>query len=240
VTELNQTLGLVKIGISLTGSEAPTGGSGTLATITFTALQQATTCAVSVVQLQHILLLDSGLNPIPFDSVSALYFWKTPQPDPPVEGRVLDVYTQRGGQGMDVPGGIFGLGEEVQLISRVTYNGDPVQNKLVAYEVLDPLNHTVMVRTAVTNTIGMAWVTFRIPSLPESIGNWTVISIVDIVEKSVWDTLTFEVKISVPVGGYSVAYGRGTDAAPEVPYMAVAVAAVLILIGMKTRKLGRE
>ena len=115
------------------------------------------------------------------------------QPDPPLGGRLLDLYTQKGGKGPNEPGGEFVAGEMVYLISRVTYNDYPVQQKLVAFEVRSPLNETVVILVAATDQDGFAQISFRIPNIPSSNRTWTGISVVDIAGETVWDTISFRV-----------------------------------------------
>jgi hypothetical protein len=119
------------------------------------------------------------------------------QPDPPLGGRLLDLYTQKGGKGPNEPGGEFVAGEMVYLISRVTYNDYPVQQKLVVFEVRSPLNETVVILVAATDQDGFAQISFRIPNIPSSNGTWTGISVVDIAGETVWDTINFRVYLSL-------------------------------------------
>lgn len=198
----DDSLGAVRVNMSLADSEAPRSGNGTLASIRFKAVRSFELCG-SPVELHEILLLDSSLVPISFDSVGALYFWESIKTDPPGEERLIDVYTHRGGVGPNMSGGEFQCGEEVHLISVVTYSGLPVQSKLVAYEVLNPLGEVVMVEVDATDHEGFAGATFRIPQVPSSDGIWTVFSTVDVAEVVVWDTVTFRVYCLVPVGGHS-------------------------------------
>ncbi len=121
-----------------------------------------------------------------------------------VNGAVLDIYTNRGGQGMHRPAGHFQLNEDVDMFGNVTYNDFPVQNKLVAFEVHNPLNETVTVQTGISDANGIADASFRIPDLPSSNGVWTVIGTVDIAGQNMTDTVTFPVG-TAPVGGYSIA-----------------------------------
>ena len=199
----NDLLGNVNVIISITETATPRSGNGTLASVEFEAVQSFDLCG-SPLNLQETLLLDSASAPIIHDSVGAVYFWDSMRPDPPTEGRFLDLYTQRGGVGLDEWGGEFLCGEEVYLTSLVKYNGSPVQNKLVAYQVRNPLNETTLIRVAETDQDGFAQVVFRIPSISSSNGSWTAFSIVDVAEASAWDTLIFNVYCRVPVGGYSV------------------------------------
>jgi len=132
-------------------------------------------------------------------------------------GRDLDLTTQDyrahgyypvpDGTGPDQDADEFQPQEWVILYANVTYNGDVVQNKLVAFEIYGPINayHNVSVfRTAATNSTGCATVGFRIPwpcdYSPESIfGTWTVLAKVDIAKIPVWDTLNFTVHYIVEI-----------------------------------------
>jgi hypothetical protein len=78
--------------------------------------------------------------------------------------------------------------------------------------VINPSNETVLIRTVFTDKDGLATANFRIPSLIRSIGNWSLISIVDIREKAVWDTLVFSAKYGLAVGGYAADTQTQTDA----------------------------
>jgi hypothetical protein len=200
--EIGESLGFVRVNMSLAGSETPRGGNGTLVWIVFKVVQGLDTCG-SPLSLEQTLLLDSASNPIVHDVVGAVYFWKSTQPDPPVAGLLLDVYTQKDGVGSNEPGGEFTCGEKVQLTSLVTYNDWAVQIKLVGFEVRNPLDEIVLVMVAQTDKEGFAEISFRIPRLWSSNGTWKAFSVVEVADKIVWDTLTFDVYCLIPVGGYS-------------------------------------
>ena len=230
--ENDDHLGLIKVNISVAGSEPPLDGTGTLVTASFQVVQSSEGCSGSPLNLQQTLLLDAALVPIVHESVGAVYFWRSMQPDPPVGGRSLDLYTQNRGIGPDSPGGIFVINQEVHLFSYVTYNGYPVQQKLVGFEVFNPANETVLFRTAVTNENGLANMSFRIPFINGSIGTWRAISVVEIAEEVVWDTISFEVLSELPVGGYSIRIPTRNTVQPAGTYTALiclfgAVVAVL-------------
>lgn len=197
------TLGKVQIDESLAASEPSRSGNGTLAVISFEVVPTTESRACSPVELTQILLLDADSHPISHNAIGALFFWKSIVPDPPSEGRVLDLYTQRGGQGSGQSGGVFEIGEDVELISRVTYNGLPVQGKLVGIEVHNPLDEIVALRIAITGPDGLSRIRVRIPVVLTNNGTWTVIGTVDLAGQVVWDTLTFQVVIRFPVGGFS-------------------------------------
>jgi len=119
-------------------------------------------------------------------------------------GRAIDLYTQKepySGRGLNQPSDAFAPQEEVILYAYVTYNDDPVQGKIVSFEVRGPINlveNVSFTRSAVTDAGGVATVSFRIPwpaESPEEVvfGVWTVVALVDIAEVAVEDTLTFKV-----------------------------------------------
>ncbi len=236
--EKNESRGFVKVNMSLADSETPRSGNGTLAWISFEVVQDPESCVSSPLDLQQTLLLNSTLIPITHDSVGAVYFWISMQPDPPVEGRLLDIYTQKGGEGSNEPGGEFACGEIVYLISRVTYNSDPVQQKLVAFEARNPLNQSVVFRTAITDQDGLAETSFRIPGIPSNNGTWTAISVVEIAEETVWDTISFRVHIMMPIGGYSFPIEGHTTEKPLTLCLAIVtvLTAVFTVIKRKVYK----
>lgn len=201
--EKSESLGFVRVKMSLADSETPRSGNGTLALIVFKVVQGLQSCG-SPLNLEQTLLLDSALNPIAHDTVGAVYFWKSMQPDPPEEGRLIDLYTQKDGVGPNKPGGEFSCGEKVQLTSLVTYNNWTVQSKLVSFEVRNPLNETALVIVAKTDKDALAEISFRIPRLLSSNGTWKAFSVVEVAGVIVWDTLTFKVYCLIPVGGYSL------------------------------------
>ena len=122
--------------------------------------------------------------------------WKVitviPQPD----GAAIDLYTQKGGQGPNQPDGAFALGEMVILTALLTYNEEPVQNKLVGFEVANPIGEVVLDRSNVTNANGLATVNFTIPvlCLPNIFGTWTAMTTASACEQNVSDTVTFKVR----------------------------------------------
>jgi len=203
--ERNESYGFVAVNMSLPESISSLSGNGTLVLLTFESVQAPEACTASILKLDQIRLYNPDLEPIDHMSISAIYFWRSIGPDPPVEGGALDLYTQKSGIGPNEPGGEFMTGEIVQLTSRVTYNNSTMQNMLVAFQVLNPLNETVLILLAVTDSSGLAMIHFRIPNLLSSNGTWTAVSTVEIAGNVVWDTLTFHVYfIPMPVGGYSL------------------------------------
>jgi len=117
---------------------------------------------------------------------------------------MIDLYTQKepySGKGPDQPSDAFAPQEKVILYANVTRNGEPVQSKIVAFEIhgpTNPIENFTLIRTAMTNASGVATISFRMPwpcENPETIifGVWTALAVVEIVEEKVEDTLTFKV-----------------------------------------------
>jgi hypothetical protein len=223
--EINETVGFVWIRVSLCGSEPPVSGSGTLVRIAFGVYFNSTSdeevcCALS---LYDTLLYGDSMATIVHISMDGLYFFRRVQDDPPSDGRLLDLYTQKGGVTQGASGGVFTVGEMVELGVNLTYNGAPVENKLVSFEVLGPKNESVLGRVGKTDDYGFVMVEFRIPYISESIGTWTVVATADVSSESVWDFLTFEVRYVVPVGGYSTTIESFTISRSLTPYSIVVV-----------------
>jgi len=133
--------------------------------------------------------------PIPHVIQNATYIAKFKPP-----GRWIDVYTQYpegfNGKGPGVASDAFGPQNTVRLYAWVTYNLNPVQQKLVTFEISHGEFHWFMTNT--TDENGIAWVQFGIPwpcDNPEGrvFGTWNVIATVDIRDVVVNDTLSFEV-----------------------------------------------
>jgi len=233
----NESYGFVTVNMSLPELSAPLAGKGTLVRITFEVTQAPTTCTPSILQLDQTQLYNPNSEPIDHNCASAIYFWKSILPDPQVDGRSLDLYTQQGGKGLDKPGGSFDPGQLVHLLSNVTYNNWPQQNMLVAFQALNPLNQTVVILVAETDEEGIARVHFRIPETPESIGTWTAISSVDIACEVVWDTISFQVQ--PPSGGYSSAIKEYAISSRLMPYSIVIVISTISFIMVKRKTFRR-
>lgn len=227
--------GSLQINCSLSSPANPVGGSGILALITFRALYAQGSGLDSPLKLTQTVLLDSKLNPIVHDSVDAVYFWNLMEPDPPVDGRLLDVYTQNGGVGLGQPDGNFTLGEVVYLTSSVSYNGNPVQSKLIAFQVKNPHNKTIVIRTAISDQNGMATVSFKIPNDLDSIGTWSGISVVDIAEEVVWDTISFQANSIMPVGGFSISLNENPRVSLLAPYQIMVFTLILAFVVAKRK-----
>jgi len=118
--------------------------------------------------------------------------------------RKIDVFTQKisfNGKGINQSSDAFEPQELVMLYANVTYNEDPIANKLVAFQVNNPANafqNITIVGVSSTNQSGIAQFSFRIPWPSENaeqiiFGEWFAIATVDIAQQVVVDTLTFQV-----------------------------------------------
>jgi hypothetical protein len=117
-------------------------------------------------------------------------------------GRMVDVYTQLGGQGLNMTSDMFEPQNTVILRAILTYNADPVQNKLVTYQIVSPTGYWNFTRTATTDETGVARVDFGLPWPCEDaeellFGEWTVVAKADIMGETTEDWLLFKVNYYV-------------------------------------------
>ena len=116
----------------------------------------------------------------------------------------IDLFTQKApfdGKGINQSCDAFQPQELVILYALVTYNEAPVANKLVAFQINNPTNaiqNMTIIGVNSTDQDGVATFSFRIPWPNENaeeivFGEWFAIATVDIAEKVVVDTLTFQV-----------------------------------------------
>jgi len=120
-------------------------------------------------------------------------------------GAMIDLFTQKepySGRGVNKSSDAFAPDSEVILYAYVTYNEEPLENRLVVFEAHGPPNPynniTILPRTNATNKSGIAMTSFRLrwPSdHPKEtlFGTWSALAAVDVAEKRVEDTLTFRV-----------------------------------------------
>lgn len=202
IMEIHDPEGYVLTNVALLASTPPAEGSGMLATIKFR-VTHATVYPETVgcnLDLYDTELNDPAGQPIPHTVVDGWYEFVPPPPPPPCTGPAIDVYTQKlapySGEGPNMPSDAFGPQEEVILYAYVSYNCEPVQNKLVVFEVKNPSDEPVTFRTATSNAEGIATSSFRIPweaKEAESLfGEWTIYGSVEICETKVNDTCTFK------------------------------------------------
>lgn len=109
----------------------------------------------------------------------------------------IDVYTQKGGKGINEPSGNFTLNETLPTLV-ILYaevkdaSNNPVGDRLVSFEVHWPLNGSILfVGVNVTDSLGIASYRFRIPPTNSSLGKWLVYATVDVNGQSLADIVTF-------------------------------------------------
>jgi len=128
-----------------------------------------------------------------------------------VTGRSIDLFDQYpvpyGGQGPDNPSDTFAPQALVYLYANVTYNGFPVSEKPVAFEIIPPATATALTApiylSSFSDSNGIAIQTYRIPwpdvNPQQVLGIWTVTATVDIAQGEVTDTMQFEVQYQVSI-----------------------------------------
>jgi hypothetical protein len=131
-------------------------------------------------------------------SVSYLLF-----PQVSVQGSTasIDVYTQKGGRGINKPSGNFTLNETlnktappplVTLYAEVKNASNQPAAGLVTFVVHWPLNGSIiLVGENATDSLGNASYQFRIPPTNSSEGQWLVYASVDVNGQFLADTVTF-------------------------------------------------
>jgi hypothetical protein len=115
----------------------------------------------------------------------------------------IDVYTARNGIGAGMPSDAYGPQEEVTVFAKVTYGGEGVAYKPVAFEVKDNNGEAVLTRTVFTDMYGDCNFTFRIPwtgmEAESKFGTWTIFGSVDIAEVTYTDYCEFEFGYKVSI-----------------------------------------
>jgi hypothetical protein len=109
---------------------------------------------------------------------------------------IIDVFTQNGGVGPNVPGGNFLLNGTVVLYAEVRDElNHTVPNQLVAFEILDPSEKIYTTSTDMTDSSGIATEIIRIPPPPNpaDIGTFEVYATTSYYGTTLIDTLTFTV-----------------------------------------------
>lgn len=112
----------------------------------------------------------------------------------PILVKTLDVYTQRGGLGIDEFGGVFEQEEGVQLFAYLTAGGSPINLTEVSFTVTDP-NGNGTVESALTDALGKARINFTLPSEDWAVGNWTVTASAYVENETVSDSMVFACKV---------------------------------------------
>jgi hypothetical protein len=147
-----------------------------------------------------------------------------------VFGRLIDVYTQYpapyGGQGINKTSDMFWPQKTVILTAVLTYNGDPVQHKPVAFQIVSPTGYWNFTRVAFTDENGVAVISFGLPwpcENPEDLvfGIWTVIAKADIRCVTCEDWLWFKVywyTHDLTVTPKQTSYAKGQEAEFEITF----------------------
>ena len=207
-------------------------GEGVIATVKFEAILQeeypwTAECPIDIEPLYDNYFIDANLEWIPYeDEVDGKYIiigW--------ILGRMIDVYVcdypyPYNGGGLNQTADMFRPQKTVHLCAEVTYNAEPVQSKLVTFEIIDPHGNVIAVRTALTDENGIARTEFGIPWPCEDpwnfiFGKWTVVASVDIrctvVKDWLWFKVWWEVEI-VSVTPKQTSYTKCDNAEFEITF----------------------
>lgn len=213
-------------------SPVPLLWNGSIFSVIFN-VTEAPSSGVSSIRFEDVGLWNTESESIDFQHSNALFVWITSGNSP--ADRSIDLYSQRGGIGADEVGGVFLGNELIDLTANVTYNSWPEQNSLVAFQVIDPLNQTVAILFAQTNEEGLANTSLRIPTTPESVGVWTIVSSVDIACEVVVDTMIFFVG-SFLVGGETFSLNQSSQEQSRTLYQILLASLVTGFIVVYARK----
>ncbi len=113
-------------------------------------------------------------------------------------GPSIDVYTQKGGNGLNQPSDTFAPEELIIIYAYATYDLVPVAGKVVTFNVYYP-NGTLRIRRATqTFSNGIAYFTFLVYALPD-FGEYSVNASVTIGTKTVSDVCEFGINWLVQV-----------------------------------------
>ena len=112
-------------------------------------------------------------------------------PTPTKLQAVLDVFTQKGGIGINVSGGNFEPFDNVSILAYLTQGGIEVENRSVTFSIQKP-DGTYIVWTASTNDSGLAETEISLlPSEGHVVGTWHVLANATVDNEVVNDTLDF-------------------------------------------------
>jgi uncharacterized protein YfaS (alpha-2-macroglobulin family) len=104
----------------------------------------------------------------------------------------MDVFTQEGGQGINVSGGIFAPFDNVSVYAHLTQEGNNLENAAVAFAIYRPDN-SLIARTTLTDSSGIAESdVYLLPSEGQVIGTWHVFANTTVENEAVSDTLSFQ------------------------------------------------
>jgi hypothetical protein len=104
----------------------------------------------------------------------------------------MDVFTQEGGQGLNVSGGSFAPFDNVSIYAHLTQEGNNLENVPVAFAIYRPDN-SLIARTMLTDSWGIAESDiYLLPSEGQVIGAWHVFANTTVENEAVRDTLSFQ------------------------------------------------
>ena len=136
----------------------------------------------------------------------------------PNPGGVLDIWTQTGGQGYDQSASSIGPQQLVDLYAYVSYNGAPVADKTVTFEVIAPNGGGTFYTTAETDVSGLAMEAYRVPwqdSNPTGyFGVVTIYGTVDVAQVILNDTVSFYYGYQLQVDAVKITNGDITSGTP--------------------------
>jgi hypothetical protein len=114
-------------------------------------------------------------------------------PSQKLESR-LDIYTPKGGIGVNVSSGTFEPFEIAPVFAYLTHGGIPVKSSEVTFTITPP-NGTEMVKTVLTNDTGVAETDISfLPPEGDVIGTWQVLANASANKEAVDATLTLQCK----------------------------------------------
>jgi len=212
LNDFNSTHGRILAACSLLGLGVSVNGSGVVATADFEALAQGET----PLDLENTKLSDEKIPPEPIIHTAVDGTVNvTIRPE-----NVVDVYTQRGGTGNNIPSDAFVPTETILFNASVKYQGSPVQGVIVEFITYDPVG-TPTTRNAVTDLDGIARSNFTLSTNPV-FGNYTTVATTYNVQGQDYnDTVTYKVGWIVFVkaafscdctGTLQTSFARGTRA----------------------------
>jgi hypothetical protein len=138
---------------------------------------------------------------------------------PPAAGLMVDIYTGTnnpalatqtwvGGKGNGSLGAIsdtFGPQELITLNANVTYNGVPVAQKDVRFDIVNNQSTVIGTRTGRTNDLGVASIDFRLPwenQNPDAkLGQWRAIATVEVSQNVSTDFVRFNFNYTMMIQG---------------------------------------
>jgi hypothetical protein len=134
----------------------------------------------------------------------------TDSPFPVTEGNDWAFPAPYGGQGPNMPMDMVEPQSYVYFNAYVSYNGWPVQNKNVAFEITEPDGSLYMKTSAFTDSDGIAMIGFRMPWLCDPnqdaalLGKWNEVETVELADVVINDTLNFKYDYIIHIDSVTV------------------------------------